>query len=119
MCVVTLGIGMAPVIGIQYGARVFTTPPPGVDTAHLVEVLTTSVGPHRATDKWSYPDFIGLRQAVTGLSITGWITGESRVTFPASGEVKTSQTMFVVRVETGPRPRAPCASSPCGIDRRT
>ena len=44
VCVVTLGIGMAPVIAIQYGARAFTTPPPSVPTEGLVEVFTTRVG---------------------------------------------------------------------------
>lgn len=28
VCVLTLGIGMAPIIAIQYWMRVFTTPPP-------------------------------------------------------------------------------------------
>jgi putative ABC transport system permease protein len=96
VCVVTLGVGMAPVIAIQYGARVFTTPPPGVNTEGLVELVTTQVGPRRATDKWSYPDYMDLRDANTRVSMTGWATGESEVTLPASGDVKTaSQTMFV------------------------
>src|SRR5688572_3645691 len=71
VCVVTLGIGMAPVIAIQYGSRMFTTPPPAVNTEDLVEVVTTEVGPHRATATWSYPDFIDLRDADTGASLTG------------------------------------------------
>ncbi len=95
VCVASLGIGMAPVIAIPYGVRVFTTPPPGVNTEGLVELLTTPLGRRRATDDWSYPDFIDLRAADTGMSMTGWATGESQVTLPTSGEVKTSQTMFV------------------------
>lgn len=62
-----------------------------------LELLTTSIGPHRATDRWSYPDFIDLRNARTGVSMTGWATGRSEVTLPASaGGPKTSaETMFV------------------------
>jgi hypothetical protein len=47
VCVVTLGIGMAPIIAIHSGSRMFTTPPPGVNTeasTQLVEVDTTRVG---------------------------------------------------------------------------
>ena len=49
VCVLTLGIGMTPVIFIQAWARFFTTPPPGVDTkapTELVELVTTRVGRH-------------------------------------------------------------------------
>ncbi|HYN09647.1 MAG TPA: ABC transporter permease [Vicinamibacterales bacterium] len=96
VCVVTLGIGMTPVIAIQYGARAFTTPPPSVNTDGLVEVFTTQVGPQRATDRWSYPDYIDLRDANTGVSMSGWATGGSEVTLPDSGDVKTTaETMFV------------------------
>ena len=97
VCVVTLGIGMAPVIAIQYGIRTFTTPPPGLDTEGLVELVTTSNGPHRATDQWSYPDFIDLRDAQTGVSMTGWAIGQSAVTVtnPDSGVTSTSEAMFV------------------------
>jgi hypothetical protein len=96
VCVVTLGIGMAPVIAIQCYARVFTTPPPSVNTEGLVELVTTRVGPHQATDVWSYPDFIDLGDATTGVSMTGWAMGESDVILPASGEQKRAlPTMFV------------------------
>jgi len=96
VCVVSLGIGMAPVIAIQYGSRVFTTPPPGLNTGGLVELVTTPVGPRRAADEWSYPDFIDLRDARTGVSMTGWAMGESEVTLPDSGGAKTtSRAMFV------------------------
>jgi putative ABC transport system permease protein len=96
VCVVTLGIGMTPVIAIQYWARAFTTPPPSVNTDGLVELFTTQVGPQRATDKWSYPDYIDLRDANTGMSMTGWAKGASEVTLPDSGDVKTTaETMFV------------------------
>jgi predicted permease len=95
VCVATLGIGMAPAIAIQYGARVFTTPPPLVDTSGLVEVVTTRVGPQEPTDRWSYPDFAVLRDARTGVAIVGWATGERDVVLPASGEQATAQAIFV------------------------
>ena len=83
VCVLSLGIGMAPVIAIPYGFRVFTTPPPGVNPEGLVELVTTPLGSHQATDRWSYPDFINLRDADTGVSITGWATGETEVALQA------------------------------------
>ena len=95
VCVVTLGIGMAPVIAIHYGLQALTTAPPGVNPDGLVEVVTKRVGSHGATSKWSYADFIDLRDADTGVSVTGWARGEIEVTVPASGIKTPSQAMFV------------------------
>jgi len=93
VCIVTLGIGMAPVIAIPYGARLLTMTPPLVKTDGLVEVLTTRVGPRGATDKWSYPDYMDLRAADTGMTLTGWATGRTTAQTPAG---KTdSPTLFV------------------------
>ena len=36
------------------------------------------VGPHRPTSNWSWPDFIDLRDAETGVSMTGWAVGRQR-----------------------------------------
>ena len=96
VCVVSLGIGMAPVIAIPYGARILTMPPSGVDTEGLVEVLTTPLGSRAADDTWSYPDFVDLRDADTGMVMTGWAMGESEVTSRTPSEAKTTaSTMFV------------------------
>ena len=96
VCVVSLGIGMAPVIGVPYWMRLFTTPPPGVSTEGLVEVVTTPLGPHRADDEWSYPDFIDLGDANTGMAVVGWAQGRSDVTLQSSGAVSTpAHTLFV------------------------
>ncbi len=96
VCVGTLGIGMAPVIAVQAWMRVFSTPPPGLKTGGLVELVTTRVGPRQASDQWSYPDFIDLRDAQTGVSMTGWARGVSDITVPDTGEVrKASPTIFV------------------------
>jgi predicted permease len=94
VCVLSLGIGMAPVIGIQYALRAFTTPPPTVNTDGLVELLTQSVGPRRAADKWSYADFVDLRNAATGAELAGWTRGDTDVTLPDSGKTA-AQTLFV------------------------
>jgi predicted permease len=98
VCVLTLGIGMTPVIAIQYWSRVFTTPPRTVDPDRptaLVEIFTTRVGPHAPTARWSYPDFVDLRDAPTGISLTGWVMGDSGVIVPDSTVKKTVPAMFV------------------------
>jgi predicted permease len=98
VCVLSLGIGMAPVIAIQYGSQIFMTPPPSVNIDQptpLVELVTTQVGPHRPTSNWSWPDFTDLRDAKTGVSMTGWAAGDSVATIPASRAKKHVQTMFV------------------------
>jgi predicted permease len=95
VCIATLGIGMAPVIAVPFWMRVFTTPPPGVKTEGLVELVAPRIGPRGETDRWSYPDYIDLRTADTGISMTGWAREDSQITLPASGEVKTAPTMFV------------------------
>jgi putative ABC transport system permease protein len=93
VCVVTLGIGMAPVIAIPYGARLLTMTPPLVKTDGLAEVLTTRVGPRAATDEWSYPDYMDLRAADTGMTLTGWATGKASVETPAGKSE--APTLFV------------------------
>lgn len=77
VCVVSLGIGMAPVLAIPFVSRIAMMPPAGVNTTGLVEVLTTRVGPRAATDSWSYPDYLDLRDANTGMALAGWTYGVS------------------------------------------
>jgi predicted permease len=77
VCVVSLGIGMAPVIAIPYLSRILTIQPPGLKTEGLVEILTTRVGSREATDSWSYPDYADLRDANTGIALVGWTYGQS------------------------------------------
>src|SRR5918996_3501163 len=77
VCVVSLGIGMAPVIAIPYLSQVLTIQPPGLNTEGLVEILTTRVGSREATDIWSYPDYADLRDANTGMALVGWTYGQS------------------------------------------
>ncbi len=92
VCVVSLGIGMAPVIAVPHLARIFTIPPAGVDTDSLVEVLTTRVGPRTATDRWSYPDYADLRDADTGMTLIGWTYGESEL---KENDRTSARAMFV------------------------
>ena len=97
VCVVSLGIGMVPVIAVPYISRITRMPPPGVKTEGLVEVVTTPLGPRGATDAWSYPDFVDLRAADPGIDIAGWTGGPSKTAIqtPAGVETKSVATMFV------------------------
>src|SRR5687767_2497190 len=79
VCVVSLGIGMAPVIAIPYLSQALKIQPPGLKTEGLVEILTTRVGPREARDTWSYPDYADLRDATTGMALVGWTYGQSEV----------------------------------------
>src|SRR4029453_874201 len=44
VCVVSLGIGMVPVIVIPYFSQITRTPPPGVKPEGMVEIVTPPVG---------------------------------------------------------------------------
>ena len=97
VCVVSLGIGMVPVIAIPYGARTLRMPPVGVNTDGLVELVTTPRGSRGAEETWSYPDFETLRESNTGIALIGWTGGESRIAIDTSAEGRTESvaTMFV------------------------
>lgn len=97
VCVVSLGIGMVPVIAIPYWARVLRMPPAGVTIDGLVELVTTPRGAHGADQRWSYPDFETLRESNTEMSLIGWKNGESQVAIETPAGVRTESvaTMFV------------------------
>jgi predicted permease len=103
VCVTSLSIGIAAVIAIPYGARLLFLAPAGVNTDGLVELLMTPSGPLRiqvgesAVEGWSYPDYADLRDAETGMAITGWTEGEGVVTVPASDRIQrlTVPTMYI------------------------
>src|SRR5690349_6733668 len=82
--VITLGIGMAPVIAVPYGARVMLMEPQGIHTETLVEVVTTYQQSRDATSLWSYPDFTDLRNANTGATLVGWATSNVEVVLDPS-----------------------------------
>lgn len=92
VCVVSLGVGMAPVIAVPYLMRIVRAPPRGIDTTTLVEVVTTRNGPHAPANNWSYPDFADLRDANTGMTIVGWAAGESHL---AAGTATAAQSQPV------------------------
>src|SRR6478609_9202010 len=89
VCVVSLGIGMAPVIFIPYASQVLTIQPLGVNTEGLVEIIPTRVGPREPSEAWSYPDYVDLRDANTGVALVGWTYGQSDV------KKDSVRTMFV------------------------
>ncbi len=99
VCVVSLGIGMTPVIAVPYAAHVIDTAmtPPAVRTEGLVEIFTPALGPREAANNWSYPDVMDLRAADTGMAITGWANGESQysVETPRGVETQSVTTKFV------------------------
>jgi predicted permease len=95
VCVVSLGIGMVPVIAIPYWAKVLRMPPPGVDTETLVELVTTARGSRGAGERWSYADFETLRESNTGMALFGWTSGKSAIETPAGGRTESVATLFV------------------------
>jgi len=82
VCVVSLGIGMAPIIAVPYLSRIPSMPPPGVNTEGLVEVITTANQSRPAANSWSFPDFMDLRNADTGIALIGWATAPNEVRLP-------------------------------------
>ena len=81
VCVVSLGIGMGGFVALATFGRALGAPARGIDTNGLAEVLVLPQGPLRAQagewalEEWSYPDFQVLREADTGMAITGWSSG--------------------------------------------
>ncbi len=82
VCIVSLGIGMVPVIAVPYVSRILKAPPPGVNTDGLVEVFTTTQQSRPAMNSWSYPDLMDLQKANTGIAIFGWASAPSAITLP-------------------------------------
>ena len=88
VCVVSLGIGIGGMVALATFMRALTAPARGIDTTGLTEVLVLPQGPLRekagvwALEQWSYPDFQVLRDADTGMALTGWIRESSEVGIP-------------------------------------
>jgi putative ABC transport system permease protein len=82
VCIVSLGIGMVPVIAVPYVARIPRMPPPVVNTEGLVQVSTTTAGSRPAVNLWSYPDYMDLRNSDTGIALIGWAAAPSDITLP-------------------------------------
>lgn len=96
VCVLSLGIGMIPVIAVPYGSRRVTMPPSWLDTTGLVELVSEPQTSRLPTKLWSYPDFVDIAAADTGAQVTGWSGGASRVALPElQGDRVTVDTLFV------------------------
>jgi predicted permease len=87
VCIVSLGIGMAPVIAVPYLSRIPSMPPPGVNTEGLVEVITTTVESRPAANSWSYADYMDLRNSDTGIAMIAWAAAPSMITLPAGSKL--------------------------------
>ena len=89
ICVMSLGIGMGAFVALVTFGRAIMSPARGIDTNGLTELLILPHGPLRAKagvwalEPWSYPDFQALRDADTGVAITGWTMGSSQFGEPA------------------------------------
>jgi putative ABC transport system permease protein len=95
VCVLSLGVGMAPVIAIPHLSRLTSLTPPGVSTEDLVQLVTISVGPRGQTDQWSYPDYLDLKDANTGISLIAWTGAQTQVRLQAGAATVQASTMFV------------------------
>jgi predicted permease len=83
VCVASLGIGMGTVIGVLILLRTFG-PPAGFNPDGIVELLVVPQGAE-PLETWSYPDYMTVRDAATGITITGWTTGETVFRKPQGG----------------------------------
>ena len=96
VCIISLGIGMTPVIAVPYGTRALTFVPPGLNTDGLVELVTTPQGSREASSRWSYPDFSAFRDANIGINVIGWAPEGVELTLdPSQGGETGSDAMFV------------------------
>lgn len=88
VCVISLGVGMGSFVALVTFVLALTSPARLIDTNGLVELLVRPLGPLRAKagvgaiEEWSYPDFQELRQADTGMAVTGWTMGSTQVGIP-------------------------------------
>jgi len=100
VCVVSLGLGLGVVFSISQFLRLLTATPPGVNADGLVEVVVKPLGPLRAKvgnwaiETWSYPDFEDLRNADTGMTVTGWAVDDGILRSPSLAPQPVS-TMYV------------------------
>src|SRR5690242_15450983 len=92
VCVISLGIGIGAMVALATFTRAVSAPARGINTDGLTEILVVPQGPLRAKagvwalEQWSYPDFQALRDAETGMSVTGWTQDSSQVGVAAPNE---------------------------------
>jgi predicted permease len=103
VCVVSLGIGMGAIVALATFARAITAPARGINTDGLTELLVLPQGPLLvkagawATEQWSYPDYRALREAETGMALTGWVRESSEVGMkvPDESELRRVMALYV------------------------
>src|SRR4051812_5828461 len=101
VCVVSLGLGMGVVIAILLLLRMVFATPPGVKTDRLVELVIRPTGRLLAQagndviDKFSYPDYLDVRDAANGMVVTGWSGGDGLVRPAEQGPAMPVSTMYV------------------------
>jgi predicted permease len=77
VCVISLGIGMGAFVALLTFNRMISAPARGLNADGLTELLVLPLGPLRAKagvwalERWSYADYRVLRDANTGMAITG------------------------------------------------
>lgn len=101
VCVISLGLGMGVVIAILMFMRTVLGAPPGVNVDRLVELVIRPSGQLLAeagepiVDTWSYPDYLDVRDAATGLVLTGWSHGEGQLRPAVGSRTISLRTMYV------------------------
>ena len=101
VCVLSLGVGMGTVMGIVTLMRQLTAVPPDVKDEGLVEIVIRPQGPLRArvgeamAERWSYPDFVEVSDANTGVAITGWTLREVVLRQPSGDSATREAAMYV------------------------
>jgi predicted permease len=101
VCVTSLGLGMGVVIAILMFMRTVLGTPPGINDDRLVELVSRPSGQLLAeagesiVETWSYPDYLDLRDAVTGMELTGWSHGEGHFQPAEESRTISVRTMYV------------------------
>ncbi len=101
VCVISLGLGMGVVIAILLLLRMVIGTPSGVDDDGLVEIVIRPSGQLLAQagtgiiDTWSYPDYLDVRDAASGMVITGWSRGEGLYQPAQQGAAISLATLYV------------------------
>ena len=101
VCVTSLGLGMGVVIAIMLMTRMLIGTPAGVNDEGLAEIVIRPSGALRAQagtaiiDAWSYPDYLDVRDAATGMVLTGWSRGDALVRLPDQSAASPAAAMYV------------------------
>jgi predicted permease len=101
VCVTSLGLGMGVVIAMLLLIRLVFGTPAGVKEDGLAELVIRPTGHLRAQagtgiiDTWSYPDYLDVRDAATGMVLTGWSFGDGIFQPADNGPTIPVPTMYV------------------------